>query len=326
MTAGGEKSECDPLFRACEHVDRPVRARGLCSSCYMKQTPCRAPEYRRKQRERGLMRSLVVAEEASSVERTEAFRWLLREDSAMHGAHRTAHTTSLARALSGEKADRRDGGVHQVHRTMRVHTECLGWAVDFLNGVDDDAVVSVLDPCAGSGQILEVMHKQHGGDGRMRLLSNDLICEAPEWYAEVGVPHTRHDVFGPLRSIPRADFVVCSPPYLVCEPFARRLIADRKARVAYFFHCTTDFVSNGSFERREWWDRFEEIERRSLRIEGLPVNTCEGANRDEVTVTQRRNAWIVIFTSRRMKKRYCRYNLQQVVSFHRLQTLRSSQQ
>lgn len=240
--------------------------------------------------------------------------------------HRESHLTAVSRAMSGENPDRKDGGVHRIHRTMRVHTRCLDWALDFARvsrDRGDGRPFSVLDPCAGSGQILEVFRALFPPDV-CALYSNDRNFDAPAWYAAdddaaAVVPHTRHDVFGPARNLPVVDFVVCSPPYLLCEAMARRLIADRRARVAYLFHCTTDFVTNANFERRRWWDRFEHTDRRTLRIEGLPVHVSEGAAPDEASVVQRRNGWIVVFTSRAWKRKLSpSFHRCQIVSFRHL--------
>lgn len=290
----------------CPHTDRPVRSKGMCSSCYMKQVPSRSREARRAQHTIFCKRNMILSDCPVS-EKTDAYKHLIRSTTVPEN---TGHVTAMARALSGEKVDRKDGGVHQIHRTMRVHVECLSWALNLQN-----TSLSVLDPCAGSGQILEVFKNM----GFTSMFSNDLNFDGPEWYSASGVTHTKYDIFGPSKHIPKADFVVCSPPYIVCEYVMKRLVQDRKARIAYMFHTTTDFLTNASFVRREWWDEYELDKKTTLRIEGLPVNTCEGANRDEATVQQRRNTWCIIFTSKRYKHEFTKLN-SNIVSFYRLNT------
>lgn len=323
---------CYYVMSCCpHHPDRPVRCKGLCSACYVRggRLPSRTPEARRRVRERARCRDLIggtgndddddESEATTTTTTTEAFRWMLQDGS--EWTHRESHLTAVSRAMSGENPDRKDGGVHQIHRTMRIHTRCLDWALDFARVSRDRGCgpFSVLDPCAGSGQILEVFRALFPPEV-CTLYSNDRNFDAPAWYDPTTVvSHTRHDVFGPARHLPVVDFVVCSPPYLLCEVMARRLVADRRARVAYLFHCTTDFITNANFERRRWWDRFEHTERRALRIEGLPVHVSEGAAPEEASVVQRRNSWIVVFTSRAWKRKLCRHpSSSQVVSFRHL--------
>lgn len=295
------------MITACPHTERKVRSKGMCSSCYMKQVPSRSPGARRRARDTLCQRESLYDFDKTDADRTEAYKNLLLSTT---DTENTGHITAMARALSGENSARKDGGVHQIHRTMKVHTECLGWALNL------NAEHSFMDPCAGSGQILEVLRAKMG---LTKLISNDLNFDPPEWYAREGVPHTKHDVFGPSANLPRADFVVCSPPYIVCEYVMKRLVKDRKARIGYIFHTTTDFLTNANFARRSWWDVYELDKQTTLRIEGLPVNAAEGANKDEVTVQQRRNAWCIIFTSKAWKRKICKCK-GNVTSFHRLRS------
>jgi hypothetical protein len=280
----------------CIHVTEPNHSKGLCKLCY--KPPSRTAEYKRKKitenydaKNKSL--NFKHVRDADQRHRSSMYRNVITTLDCGMG-HNKGHSTKTAQHIASHKLD-------TIYDTPEVHIMILLWLIPF-NKISKTP--SFIDTCSGNDNIAICLLKN---------LKNVTIKNCDKYHGKT--VEQKRDVL--IDRYEPTDYIICSPPSTIAEYVMKKLIKDRAARKAYFFHVPGDFIAAGQPEKRDFWDPLEESGL-TVRIEGLPNSLIEGLDCQNANKLNCRFQWLIIFRNRQIRNEHLKVKINVVTSFRSL--------
>jgi hypothetical protein len=280
----------------CIHINELNHSKGLCKICY--KPPSRTTEYKKRKKcdhYEAKSKSLQFkhVKDADERHRSSMYRTAITDLNCGMG-HNKGHTTKTAQHIASHKLD-------TIYDTPEVHIKILLWLIPF-NKISKEP--TFIDTCSGNDNIAICLLKN---------LENVTIKNCDKYHGST--VEQKRDVL--IDRYEPTDYIICSPPSTIAEYAMKKLIKDKAARKAYFFHVPGDFIAAGQPEKRDFWDPLEESGL-TVRIEGLPNSLIEGLDPHNTNKLNCRFQWLIVFRNKQIRKEHLSVKINVVTSFRSL--------
>lgn len=173
-----------------------------------------------------------------------------------------------------------------THPTVPEEVQPLGALLDWDRLLMLEPSPTMMDPCAGNGNILAALAEELPWlEQRGKLINNDINTEY-DTHLHFDCMTEEDWIVAPQD----VDVFICSPPFQLIDILLPLLV--QRARICVALHVPADYISNGPAYRRMYWSYLQH-EGRIAEIRGL----CRVKDRPT-----RRCAWILVFASQELKE------------------------